>query len=470
MSRREAEVRLVTGSASRALYSVLQQVGAQHPEVNLELGSPERFKRRFGSSLTEFEAKRWASEDRLQIAAMAVESAQAQFALEGATLAQALQQPAAPLALEMREGDEQPPLSARIQYGNTHYERSDWGELAEKLFTHGLVCPAARAALHRRARSSNARDLQGQRFVLLGAGAELAPTRLLLEAGAELLWIDLEPPPPELRARAKARLWWCRDGADLLREPARVRETIETFANGRACHLGLYAYAPGGAREWRLTAAMNAIVEALAPEHVASVSLLLSPASPTKISEVDFERSKLRFERDPWWIRRCPWRRPAHRGSGPHRVFEGVVPLQGASYQAAQYVGKRLAAERLRRLRPQWRISANVAGISRTRSLEHPVFGLAFDGAHRLGVEIFDPQFTRSINGLLTLEDLFGDAPTPRSAEGPAGVGAASSAAEAQLHGGVMSLPVALQTAIGLAALQTSLRHPTRTLRAIAQR
>ena len=108
-------------------------------------------------------------------------------------------------------------------------------------------------------------DLGGRRIAMLGAAAELAPTRLWLEGGADVLWVDVAEPPADLLGadELSGSLHWIPGGVDLLTDPHRVRATIEQFADGSRIDLGLYAYAPGRAREWRLTATMNAIVDAL---------------------------------------------------------------------------------------------------------------------------------------------------------------------------------------------------------------
>src|SRR5690606_38301866 len=45
-------------------------------------------------------------------------------------------------------------------------------------------------------------DLRGEQFALLGAGAELAPTQLLLASGAEVLWVDVRDPVENLSRSA----------------------------------------------------------------------------------------------------------------------------------------------------------------------------------------------------------------------------------------------------------------------------
>ena len=77
------------------------------------------------------------------------------------------------------------------------------------------------------------------------------------------------------------------DGVNLLTQPAEILATILAFAAGEPVDLCLYAYAPGQAREMRLTAAMNAIVNALPAPLVRSTTLLLSPTTATPLEAQD---------------------------------------------------------------------------------------------------------------------------------------------------------------------------------------
>ena len=84
----------------------------------------------------------------------------------------------------------------------------------------------------------------------------------------------------------------------------------------------------------------------------------------------------------------------------------------GSGYQAAQYLEKMMAAETWATWGPALaatphprHVSANVAGVSQTRSLQHPVFDAAFGGATAFGVETFASGATRALNAMLTARD-----------------------------------------------------------------
>lgn len=285
-------------------------------------------------------------------------------------------------------------------------------------------------------------DLSGERFALLGAGAEIAPTRHLLEAGATVLWCDRVPPPEPLRAVEAGRLVHAAGASDLLRVPDRVAGTVARFAETEGpVHLGLFAYGPGQGREWRLAAAMNAITRQLPEASLKSVGLYVSPTSPAALTADEvFGRSERR-DRAPSWqrvLRNAQILSPARDGKGAPPVADVIVPIQGVSYQAAQWLEKNLAMVALAADRPGLRVSANVAPITQTRSLEHPVFKVAFRGAPAFGVCAYPAAFTRTLSGLAYLHDALHPA--------------AESFRPKHLHGGVFTLPYALESAIRVAA------------------
>ena len=147
--------------------------------------------------------------------------------------------------------------------------------------------------------------------------------------------------------------------------------------------------------------------------------------------------------------------------AGDKRVPRLVVALQGASYQAAQYVEKLCAAERWAAAPGRrFTVSANVAGISRTRSLSHPLFEAAYAGATAFGVETFSPDTTRALNGLLTLHDLLNPA-APGAPGGDAERrGATRVLFSERFHGGFHVVPWAIDPALRVAAVIGLVRRP----------
>jgi len=306
-------------------------------------------------------------------------------------------------------------------------------------------------------------DLRDRRIVVLGAGAELAPTRLWLAGGAEVLWIDLTSPPADLLAsdERSGTIRWVSEGADLLRRPERIRATIEQFAADGAVDLGLYAYAPGRGREWRLAGAMNGIVDALPDGVVRTVTMLVSPTTCGVLTAEELEGESRRRRERPRWQSALDRVGLLGRGSGHVRHGEtctnrGIVPIQGTSYQAAQYLGKQMAAVAWAAGDRSFHVSANMAGISLTASLRHPVFDTAFGGAEAFGVETFEPATTASLNGLLALRDWLDSAPTV-----PQG-SATGAMTWTRVHGGIYEVPYELEPTLRVATAIGVARDPRR--------
>ena len=176
----------------------------------------------------------------------------------------------------------------------------------------------------------------------------------------------------------------------------------------------MFAYASGSSREWRLGAAMNAIAMSLPPQLIRSIALLVSPTTCPMILPESAEQAERAYAERPLWQSALHvgglLPAPGHYSAHGVRIGLCTVSIQGLSYQAAQYISKLATAEtfalhgtdpRADAARPVT-VSANVAGITRTRSLSHPLFEAAFIGAPRFGVRIFDSPTTRALSGLLT--------------------------------------------------------------------
>ena len=465
--------------ASFILHGVLADAVGAFSDALRAAGLPDRpevFRRTCPDALARFEAARVASGERLAIARRLTAGLQRHLVWSDAagdrSLPDTLSEPADPLPLEVREPTGTPGWRPGLVYRGERWEAARLADFGAELVRRGIVTPATGEALSwvsEHLLADGALDLRGRRVVALGAGAEMAPTRFWLEAGAEVLWLDVASPPEDVLAssRRAGRLHWPRDGADLLAQPREVLATIRAFAGDDPVHLGLYAYAPGRARELRLTGAMNAIVDALAPETVASVTMLVSPTTPTALDARDRVAQRARRAARPAWEAALDRLGLLGRGDGCAEVDGGcatrsVVSIQGASYQAAQYLGKVMTAEcwaghgspGVEEARPL-RVSANTAAITRTRSLDHPVFAAAFGGAGAFGVETFTPRQSRCVNGLLAVRDwLHPEPPVP---------------GRIRVHGGIHTLPYPLEPALRVAAAFGFARSP-RLLRGLLGR
>ncbi|MFO0599728.1 MAG: hypothetical protein U0228_30755 [Myxococcaceae bacterium] len=430
--------------------------------------SGKAFKHHYGDTLARYEAARVASSKRIDLA----------WALHDATLG----------SLRFSKGGQEVPLLQSLsevkgEPRKTQALDGTWSgglvpelpldgtvhrgvepvraAVAKLLAAHHLTHAAARALnwlLDHVASQGGALDLRAQRFVLFGASAELSPVSLLLGAGATVRWIDVKPPA---RDAAQGKIVSSEGGDDLLVHPHAAMAAVREFASDGPVHLGLFAYAPGASRELRLAGVMDAIAHTLGHDVVKSVSFYISPTSPGAVQPEDLEVMNARGKAPKLWQRGFAATRmlrgPGHEGEGENAVARGVISLQGAAYQAAQYLMKIISGEVLatRGLSGQpITLSANVAGITNTRSLSHPLFQIAFQGAPQFGVRIFEPPTTRAISGLLMLADLLNPA-APGSAtkkyESP--LDRVRATRSEQIHGGTYDLPWQFESAVKTAAV-----------------
>jgi len=466
-------------SASAILHTLLTDAIATFPETFTSLTFPAdaaKFRKDYPEVLPLFEATRQASTDRHAISRHITTALQQHIDWRDDAgprpLHEALAEPAEPLSLKMHAFTGTPGWQPSLVYRGERWNASELSELGALLVERGVVSADAGEALawiSTEILDAGTLNLAGRKIAVLGAGAEMAPTRLWLASGADVLWLDTTPPPADWWSSSdlSGRLYRPEENVDLLTKPQDVLATLIAFADGAPLDLGLYAYAPGNAREMRLTASMNAIVNALLQELIASVTMLVSPTTPAALSPEDLAEVRRRIETRPLWEAVCAGIGLLGRGGGSVAVDDAtttrtVVAIQGASYQAAQYLGKVLMAEcwaEHGQVEPAssqpLRISANTAAITRTRSLDHPVFAAAFGGAAAFGVETLVPRQSRRLNGLLAVRDWLHTAlPVPGLV---------------RVHGGIHTLPYPLGSALRVAAVIGFARSP-RLLRGLISR
>jgi hypothetical protein len=465
------EVSLASGaSASTVLYRVLADVAAAYPSVFADVdlgGSADAFKGRYPNVLPVFEAHRADSADRVEIAHALVDSMASRMAWRSddgeIPLAAHVSRPAMPLALETRSFASTPNLRPKVPVAGSLLSGNALLDYAGSQVDCGSASPGVvegTAWVVKNAGDAGF-NLSDRRIVVLGAAAELAPTRMWLEGGADVLWIDTTPLPADLLQASDlaGTVRWVPGGADLLAEPGRIRSTIEEFAGDGRVDIGLYAYAPGKARELRLTTVMQAIVDALPRDCVGTIAMLVSPTTCGVLSEHDLAGEERRNAQRPRWQRALGsvgllGKGGGHAEAGSTATNRGVVSIQGTSYQAAQYLGKLMAAEAWAAGPDAHHVSANTAGISRTESLQHPLFDAAFAGADAFGVETYDPATTAALNGLLVLRDwLDPDAPCrPDPDPDRTGADLACALTTTRIHGGVYQAPYPVDQALRIAA------------------
>ena len=476
-------------SASQLLHQILRAAVEQFPDELTAAELPEdphAFRAEYATCLPRFEAARVASSQRTAIARHLAAESRRRFVWvvgdEETPLIDAMTEPQPPLDLDTIAFSGTPGWKPQLPI----VDGSAGTGAAIEDYAAGLVGRSSATAgvaesvtwlLTDGVDTGGTLDFSTRRIAILGGAAELAPATQWLAAGAHVLWIDVESPPAKLRRSGSGgRLSWIPGGADLLTQPRRVAATIAEFAGNGSVDIGLYAYAPGKGREWRLTAAMNAIIDSLPADAVDTVTLLVSPTTPGQLTshELKIEQER-RLDRPIW---QGTLDRFGLLGSGGGHVTVGdagvsrsVVSIQGSGYQAAQYLEKMMAAETWATWGPALaatphprHVSANVAGVSQTRSLQHPVFDAAFGGATAFEVETFAPGVTRALNAMLTARDWL----DPTAAGNPAASTlteperAVSLLTSARVHGGLYVLPYPADPTLRISAAIGAARHPNR--------
>jgi hypothetical protein len=458
--------------ASELLYDVLNRARDAHPSAFEGLRWPadqRAFRRDYAATLIAFERRRLASPDRAAIARTLTGASQASMVFDdGVTqtpLADYLASPGEPLTTSTVELTQEPGLVPELTFRGEHYVGDAVAQLADHWLEQRWMTESAHRAVRwslaqTQAQRAGRADMAGHKIVSLGAGAELAPTRAMLRAGADVLYVDTRDPSEALLRdpRVSGKITFVPGGADLLAQPREILATIKRFADGDPVHVGMYAYSGGAAQEWRLTASMNALVRAMPSELIRSVVMLVSPTTPGSVSEADMQTAQRRSERRRFKALGLGRSQAAMGQSGewPRRVSHSIVSLQGAAYQAAQYVGKMMAAETLAvfgtgESGPGLTVSAAVAPITKTASLSHPLFDAGFEGAAVFDLLVSEPQATRVMCALLAFHDLLcPDAPSRVAGLEPTERAAAIMGE--QIHGGVYAQPYSLEREIILAA------------------
>lgn len=425
------------------------------------------FKKHYGEALVGFEAARIASPQRVAIAQVLHQATLSSLRFVGADgerpLVDVLTASACPPPKTLqRQGTGGVGLVPEVPLDGHVYRGAEVGRAIDKLHVAHHLTDRAAAALRwvvdLAASRGGALRLEGERFVLFGASAELSPLPLLTQAGATVRCLDVKAPPP---TPGPGTVIWTEGGDDLLAAPQAALAAVRDFAQPGPVHLGLFAYAPGAMRELRLAGAMEAIVQALTADVVKSVALYISPTSPGEVQPEDLFAAAEKGRAPKVWQRGFQaarmLKRPGHVGENHSPIARGIISLQGAGYQAAQYLTKLISAEVLATSglggKPVT-VSANVAGITNTRSLSHPLFQVGFKGAANFGVRIFEPETTRALSGLLMLHDLLNpEAPGSGARTWTSAIDRARAVRSEQIHGGVYGLPWQFESAVRTAAV-----------------
>ncbi|QBR94568.1 hypothetical protein EXE57_17110 [Nocardioides euryhalodurans] len=376
-------------------------------------------------------------------------------------------EPVRRLDTDVVAGEAKPVEQLEIPYRGRRLRGAELSDQLGEWTDRGVLEPSAAAAVLEVAEHPEWLRLEGRTPVVLGAGAEMGPLGPLLGWGATVAAVDLPRPAVWERVVATARASAGRllvpvptgepgdpgkvAGVDLLAEVPEAAEWLRGL-DGRLV-LGNYLYADGGTHV-RVSVAADALATRLVADRPDTGLAFL--ATPTDVFAVPHEAvaQSTRAYAERSGMAKLAGRplRWATRGRLLHRAYppeadpgiaDALVPVQGPSYALAKRVQRwrATAARRDGRL-----VSFHVAPSTRTRSVvKNRALAAAFAGAHRFGVEVFEPDTANTLMAALLVRDVAGGTTAhahPWQDE-----------AHAAVHGGLWRAAYAPPSALGLAAV-----------------
>ncbi|MBP9918882.1 MAG: hypothetical protein KBF43_09890 [Dermatophilaceae bacterium] len=469
-----------TSAAGRAIVAdalrPVDPIGAQAAaaESGWRTAYPEHFRRLVVAGLSSPEAAVTIA----QTGAAAVHEHLAWASVDGSegTLAEAVaaisagtaRKPAAPtreLLTETQRGTGAPERTLKVPYRGARLEGSALRQQLDDWVTRGIVEPSVATAVGEVIDNPDWLDLSDRKVVVLGAGAEMGPLRSVLRWGGEVVALDV--PRPDLWRRllndTRGYAGWLhlpvrpgpehaaeRAGANLVTEWPLVGDWI--MSHDGPLVIGNYVYADG-ANNVRVCAAVDAltqVVSAARPD--TALGFLATPTDVFAVPGTAVSRSVAAYQHATisravrYPLRALSGGRLLTRnyvpGSDPG-LNDSIVPQQGPNY---------LLAKRLQRWRATaaraagTQVSLRVAPPTRTRSVvKNRALAAAYAGAHRFGLEVFEPATSNTLMAALLVHDLRTVTPAlahPWEHE-----------AHEAVHGGLWTAAYAPRSALGLAAM-----------------
>ena len=310
--------------------------------------------------------------------------------------------------------------------------------------------------------------LDGRSVAVLGAGAEMGPLPSLLRWGARAVAVDLPRPAIWQRLMQLARENAgtlvvpvakgsdaepvAAAGVDLLSQVPAVADWLT--AQPGALVVGNYVYADG-ADNVRVSAAVDELtLRVQADRGDVALAFLATPtdvfavpgeAVAHSVDAYEHRTSRAKVLGRP--LRALSGGRLLRRSYVPGAdpgINDSLVPQQGPNYALA----KRLQRWRATLARHDGAaVSMNVAPPTRTRSVvKNRALAAAYAGAHRFGVEVFEPSTSNVLMAALLVHDL-------HTGGGPRHEHPWQDDAYAAVHGGLWRTSYAPRSALGLAAL-----------------
>ncbi|MEV7430264.1 hypothetical protein AB0N29_11665 [Nocardioides sp. NPDC092400] len=307
--------------------------------------------------------------------------------------------------------------------------------------------------------------LEGHTVAVVGAASEMGPLQALTRWGARVAAVDLP----------KAGLWDRvadtasagagtvvapraaggedgTPGADLLADVPALAEWLAEQPGTLV--VGNYVYADGATNVRVSTAVDELSRRLLGSRDDVALAFLATPTDVFAVPRDAVEQATERYETRSRAAKTLGrplraasggrlLRRPYAPDSDPG-VNDSLVPQQGPNYALA----KRLQRWRATVARHEGAtVSMNVAPPTRTRSVvKNRALAAAYAGAHRFGVEVFDPSTSNVLMAALLVHDL-------HTGGGPRHEHPWQDEAYAAAHGGLWRTAYAPRSALGLAAV-----------------
>ena len=332
----------------------------------------------------------------------------------------------------------------------------------------GVVEPTVAEAIEQVLANPDWLRLDGHTVAVLGAGSEMGPLPSLMRWGARVAAVDLDR--PEIWDRV---LTLARDGAGTMVVPVPIgaAESLELVAGidllsevpaverwlqdqPGTLVVGNYVYADG-ATNTRVSVAVDELTHRLqvgrsdvALAFLATpTDVFAVPAEAVRHSSSQYDGRSPRAKALGRPLRAISGGRLLRRNYAPGSdpgINDSLVAQQGPNYALA----KRLQRWRAAVARDQGAsVSMNVAPPTRTRSVvKNRALAAAYAGAHRFGVEVFEPSTSNVLMAALLVHDLHTDG-------GPRHEHPWQDEAYAAAHGGLWRAPYSPRSALGLAAL-----------------
>jgi hypothetical protein len=372
------------------------------------------------------------------------------------------------LDTDVVRGQERPLTELAIPFRGGLLTGADRDRQLDAWVAAGAMEPSAAESIRVVAAHPEWLSLPGRTIVCLGAGAEIGAAPTLLRWGATVAGIDLR------RSALWTRLAGVADdsagtlivpatgagdlasraGADLLTQ---LPELIDwTVGLPGDLVLGNFLYADGGTNV-RISGAADALGQAVRQRgREVTLGFLATPtdafvvppeAVAAATAAYDGRSAAARMAgrglRAVSRGRLLQRNYPPTAGSAEPGINDALVPQQGPNYA----LGKRMQRWRATTEHDAGRpVSMNIAPPTRTRSVvKNRALAAAYAGAHRFGVEVFEPATTRVLMAALLVHDLH--QPPPRQAE------PWQEETYQAIHGGLWRAAFSPRSALGLAAV-----------------